>query len=645
MQQVGVIRLPPRMYFPIPLELAPAGQLDLFELRPIMQSMGVLFEFEGLSIFGQVAGLALVSIIVMLVWLRGQRDSLRRQRAREAWLLAAWDSAEDENDGTGDSDQPKRLREVPHSAAAEPVAPVAPESIQATAVDLTRAGEVLEVLGGFAAGVASDFNDQLTTILGHVDLLMEQDVNAEDRELSLSEISKAAEEGRRSTHQLMAFSGSGIRRTGRHLLAPLLREHCQHVSLRYGVPVTVQSSPCAAAVEGNLDELCLILDALLNNAAEVSKSGAVVVRCEAAPQGDEDGGASTNVRISILDSGPGLQAGVGSEIFQPGYSTRPGGRGLGLPIALTLAARNGGRIVLRDAHANGIGIGGTLAELYLRRAHPASAPAPLAGPGAQKYTTDPVILVVEDEAQVLKLVTRVLEREGYVVLAASSAEDALGMIRDQTPSLLLTDVNLPGMDGLELADHIGEAHPGIPCIYTSGMVQDEELRTQLLGTMPHFLQKPFRTSELVSIVGRALAHGNSGPRQRVLVVDDEPTTRRRVRAIVEAEGFECIVAADGFEALRHLERARFNLVVTDIVMPGLDGIDLCRAISSSFPTVRIIAMSGNRAGRSGLDAATTLGAERVLVKPFSRDELSLAIRQVLGSPETDHGDDPELLAA
>lgn len=645
--------LAPRVMLPTPSTLllrcsgllvlasSASGAELLSEVRP--RGLGEQVEPAALEPRALLLAVSALVTTLVLVWLRSQAKRLKRRRARESWLEAAGISGAGEGRGGGASLPGAESRATVRSGGR------APRELAPSSLEVARTGDVLEVLGSFAAGVASDFGDQLTTILGHVDLLRSRHPEDADLHRSLDQIRIAAEQGRRSTRQLVAFGSRGLRRVAKHDLGALLRTAVRRVQLRSGGTIEVRVSPCALRIEGNAEELGIAIESLLQNAVEASPLGEVLVRCEAASgweaEGLEEEAVRTFVRVSVLDDGPGLPDGVASQIFQPGFTSRPGARGLGLPLAFSMAARNGGRVVLRDARAHRHADRGTLAELYLRRT--ASAPRVQHEPSSvPSRSGTPRVLLVEDEDPVRNVVRSLLESAGYEVLAAATGEAALELEAEHRGALdlLLTDLCLPGISGLEIAERVFEQNPGMPIIYTSGVVEDQELEAQLLGSVPYFLQKPFCASELLDMAERCLHEARALEARRVLVVDDEVTSRRLVRGIVEADGLSCMEAGDGAEALEVLRRTRVDLVITDIVMPVLDGLDLCRAIHAGFPTVRVIAMSGKQAGRPGLRGAETFGAERVLTKPFSHDELSLAVRQALDVEERDDDEREESVA-
>jgi DNA-binding response OmpR family regulator len=121
----------------------------------------------------------------------------------------------------------------------------------------------------------------------------------------------------------------------------------------------------------------------------------------------------------------------------------------------------------------------------------------------------------------------------------------------------------------------------------------------------------------------------SGPAPRILVVDDEPSILGLARAILEPQGYRVSTAGDGREALRELAGGRYDLVLTDIVMPDMEGIELLRRLRSQRTGVPVVVMSGNPVGMKFLQTARHLGASGTLHKPFSIQELTLTVERAL----------------
>jgi CheY-like chemotaxis protein len=166
----------------------------------------------------------------------------------------------------------------------------------------------------------------------------------------------------------------------------------------------------------------------------------------------------------------------------------------------------------------------------------------------------------------------------------------------------------------------------------SGFTDQDAFRTHDPVAGTSFLQKPFSSQDLVERIEGLLAAREerlSADYLRILVIEDDQSVRDVLQSLLEGLGHDVRSAADGALGLEELARADYDVVISDMIMPNLDGILTCSEIRDRFPHVRVIAMSGYRGSRSYLSAAEKLGAVATLKKPFSQDELVLALEQAL----------------
>jgi PAS domain S-box-containing protein len=196
----------------------------------------------------------------------------------------------------------------------------------------------------------------------------------------------------------------------------------------------------------------------------------------------------------------------------------------------------------------------------------------------------PCILVVEDNPITRKLFRVALAGEGYTVLEAPDGRTALELMGRHAPQMVLQDLILPDMDGLELARqlHACAAANGIPIVAVSGSLSQMEQANSLQAGFTDYLFKPVEPSHLLSTVHAYLRpvelRGQAGRGKVVLVADDDPVQGKLLRIRLEQEGFRIVCAADGAEALDLARAAPPDAIISDVLMPRLDGFRLCLAV-------------------------------------------------------------------
>jgi CheY-like chemotaxis protein len=215
------------------------------------------------------------------------------------------------------------------------------------------------------------------------------------------------------------------------------------------------------------------------------------------------------VAISVADTGTGMSPAVLSRAFEPFFTTKEQGKGTGLGLAQLygFAKQSGGtaRIESREGE-------GTIVTIYLPRTREASV-APEPGMLVPRSTTRARILVVDDDDDVRQVAAAMAEELGYEVVAAASGEAALKALAAAPFELLLTDVAMPGMNGVELARQVRETHPDIPIVFASGYADVQTFGPGL--TDEKVLKKPYRIAEVAARLSAALA----APRREGNVVD------------------------------------------------------------------------------------------------------------------------------
>ncbi len=372
----------------------------------------------------------------------------------------------------------------------------------------------LESIGRLAGGVAHDFNNLLTAILGYVELA-EQGLTAHSPSRPhLAGIRHAAERSAALTRQLLTFARKQVTEPRVCNINELVVNSEKLLQRLMNANITIRSicAPNLGMAEVDPDQFEQALINLAINARDAMPEGGKLLIETANATIDEEYAAQHEdvapgeyVMLAISDTGVGMTEEIRRHIFEPFFTTKRRGDGTGLGLAscygMVRQARGHISVYSEPNH-------GSTFRIYLPRV--AAVPLPPRRPAAPPVEPDvdsAVVLVVEDEAMVLRLAVRVLESRGYHVLSASTAEEALAIAGEQSGEidLLITDVILPGMNGSALAQTLAESRPGMRVLFASGYTDNMIQQHGVLGPGVEFLQKPYMPSTLLTRVREVLA--------------------------------------------------------------------------------------------------------------------------------------------
>jgi PAS domain S-box-containing protein len=376
-----------------------------------------------------------------------------------------------------------------------------------------RQAQKMEAVGRLAGGIAHDFNNILTAITGYADLLLE-DLGATDpRRQDADEIHKAADRAAGLTRQLLAFSRQQV-------LQPTVIEVNKLVGdlekmlrrlLGEDVELTTRLAPTTGRVKADPGQLEQVIMNLAVNARDAMPTGGKLTLETGNMDLDESyaadhypARAGPFVMLAVSDTGIGMSEETQAHMFEPFFTTKEKGKGTGLGLATVygIIKQSGGFIWVYSELGHG-----TTFKLYLPRvqelAERASEPAQAPARPARGTET---VLVVEDEAPVRSIARQVLERHGYTVLEAPSAEAALDLVTrySGTIHLLLTDVVMPGLNGRELATKLASLRPDARVIFMSGYTDDAVTRHGVLEPGSAYVQKPFTPDAIARRVREVL---------------------------------------------------------------------------------------------------------------------------------------------
>ncbi|MCB1098457.1 MAG: response regulator [Verrucomicrobiae bacterium] len=366
----------------------------------------------------------------------------------------------------------------------------------------------MEAIGKLSGGIAHDFNNLLLPILGHCELMLEDD---SDPESPIRAIQKAAGNAAALTRQLLAFSRKQVLRKEPVVLATIVAEMRDILSRIIGEDIQVSTeieqgiSP-ALADPGQLGQILLNLAV---NARDAMQGGGTLHICaRAADPFEVPSGVTTPfVAVDVIDTGCGIAPSKLGCIFEPFYSSKGSeGTGLGLSVVKGIVEQHGG-VVRVTSEVNR----GTTFTVVLPAAGPIDQNASrqsCSRLGANSSQETGRILLVEDEPSVMQFVEKVLSRKGYLVESATNVKEACRLYDTRTPgewSLVFTDAMLPDGTGMDVINHVGARCRGASILLSSGYSDNRALVQLAEERRLHFLPKPYTVSTLYDAVSEAMA--------------------------------------------------------------------------------------------------------------------------------------------
>lgn len=373
--------------------------------------------------------------------------------------------------------------------------------------ELLRQSQRMEAVGQLAAGIAHDFNNLLQVIRGYGTLIVER-TSDDDVTRQAVEISRAADRAADLTQQLLAYSRQQILQQEPADLNVLVQETLRMLERLIGENLEVHATyeedlPTIVVDRGQISQV--IVNLTINARDAMPHGGSLIVQTRAVELDDQyalehpDVTPGRYVLLEIADTGTGMDAATRERIFDPYFTTKESGTGLGLATVYGIVRQSGGHIWLYSE----AGIGTTF-KIYFPAAAAALPPGPGREPGSLDGTE--TILVVEDADAVRDLVRTALESFGYTVLTAGNGDEALEIVRDDAThvDLVFTDMVMPGMNGRELAEQIEDVRPSAKLLFSSGYSADTVIRQGIASAAVAFIQKPYLSIELVEKIRSVL---------------------------------------------------------------------------------------------------------------------------------------------
>ena len=406
-----------------------------------------------------------------------------------------------------------------------------------------------------------------------------------------------------------------------------------------------------AAVSGDLTRLRQIILNLLSNAVKFTEAGEVVLTVTADPAA----GGRVVLTFAVRDTGIGLSEQGMSRLFQSfsqadSSTTRKyGGTGLGLAISKRLAELMGGTMWVQSG---GAGAGSTF--FFTIAVPTAELPASRRRDfvGVQVELNAKHLLIVDDNATNRRVLALQTGKWGMTSRDTESPAEALRWLANETKpgerfDLAILDMHMPEMDGLELARRIRATHAALPLVLFSSLGRREGAQAETL--FDAYLAKPIRQSHLfdtlVSLLARAPAAKAAPSRAaaprldpamaarhplRILLAEDNVVNQKLALRLLQQMGYRADLASNGIEAVESVQRQRYDVVLMDVQMPELDGLDATRQICALMPKAdrpRIVAMTAN-AMQGDREMCIAAGMDDYLTKPIRVERLVEALNEV-----------------
>ncbi|MCS3929196.1 PAS domain S-box-containing protein [Bradyrhizobium elkanii] len=520
-------------------------------------------------------------------------------------------------------------------------------ALQAAQATLIRS-QKLEAIGQLTGGVAHDFNNLLQVISGNLQLLSKDIAGNARAEMRVQSALAGVARGSKLATQLLAFARRQPLEPRVVNVGRLIKGMDELLRRAIGEEIEVETVVGGGLWNSLIDPDQLenaILNLAINARDAMNGEGRLTIEASNAFLDDEyvrhydDLIAGQYVMIAVTDTGIGIPSDILERVYEPFFTTKAEGKGTGLGLAMVYGflKQSGGHVKIYSE----IGAGTTV-KLYFPREMAIEDTLVSATSGDIKGGEE-TVLVVEDDDEVREVAVSMLSDLGYRVVKARDAVAALAIVDSGIPiDLIFTDVMMPGtLRSPELARKAKERLPNVAVLFTSGYTQNAIVHGGRLDPGVELLAKPYTREALARKIRHVLA--NHAQRRlaatesreptsedavkgaTVLLVEDDELIRLTATEMLNDLGCKVMEASSAEEGLKALDQAAVDILVTDVGLPGVSGLQLAKDARSLRPDLCIVVATGD----SGIQSEAELLDAVLVVKPYAPETLRRSLENAL----------------
>jgi PAS domain S-box-containing protein len=516
--------------------------------------------------------------------------------------------------------------------------------------DFTEAKALARRQAEFVSAVSHELRSPLTTITGALDIVLSEYAGRlSDKQRRYTQLAReSCTRLNQIVDDFLDVARSERGRIAMNLTPILLDELGREVVERFRGPAQARKIRLLHSTEGEAsglriigdpDRLTQVLNNLLSNAVKFTPEGG---RIEVEIFGPSV--ASSHVGVSVYNNGAPIPDDARERIFEKferleGSAERQvGGTGLGLAISRAIIEAHGGRIWL-ESPADGTKFVFTLPSAPDTAEADATGPKEVDLAARSEPAAGATVVLVDDDPYSGYILKGILMGAGHDVLVAATAEDALQVARARRPSLVVLSSSLTddAFAVLRIVKHDPETRKSAVVVVSAGDDREELLR----AGADEVVSKPIQPAQFREMCARLIAEAGRARAYRVLVVDDDPSIRTICREVLEASSYTVRESSSGQQARSEVHRFKPDLVMLDVMMPGLDGFQTAEGLraepATSMVPIIFLSAKGETADKV---RAFRLGAEDYIVKPFIAAELVARVRKALERRERELGASP-----